>query len=289
MQRRGILGAMAAALTALFGVRSGAAQDTQQLAQWQREAEEARGRALAAFPYRRVTVAGTEALAEWERLRAEGKGWPVIVGDDEGLNAIAEQFSLDDPAVFPVPPDARFAPPPLRSPQQIIEAAAAVKLPEGLRGWMALPEGFEQEDAPEPPVGEWPEPGAFEGPGLTVASDIVTGKPFDRVHIVVLPTQDAAEAPAYLRYGNWNACPPPEVHVAILRLWQAQYGAELVGINQDTMNIRVARRPATREAALVLAREQYLYCEDIVTQGTEALGPLARILMDQKWWFFWWD
>jgi hypothetical protein len=53
--------------------------------------------------------------------------------------------------------------------------------------------------------------------------------------------------------------------------------------------LRVARRPATREAALELAREQYLYCNDIVDQGTGSLSGLAASLTTDDWWFFWWD
>jgi hypothetical protein len=38
-----------------------------------------------------------------------------------------------------------------------------------------------------------------------------------------------------------------------------------------------------------LAREQYLYCGDIVDQGTGTLSRLATALMADDWWYFWWD
>jgi hypothetical protein len=55
------------------------------------------------------------------------------------------------------------------------------------------------------------------------------------------------------------------------------------------MNIRVKSRPPTRKAALELAREQYVYCSDIVEQGAQTLSALAAMLMGSGWWYFWWD
>src|SRR5262249_5046813 len=110
-----------------------------------------------------------------------------------------------------------------------------------------------------------------------------------KVHIAIIPTDDWTTIPAYLNWGGWNACPHPEYHIAALRSWRDRFGAELVGLSFDVMNLRVARRPATREAALELAREQYFYCGDIVDQGTGTLSRLAATLMTDDWWFFWWD
>ncbi len=42
-------------------------------------------------------------------------------------------------------------------------------------------------------------------------------------------------------------------------------------------------------AALGLAREQFLFCSDIVHQGTERLEVLPTALLDADTWFFWWD
>jgi hypothetical protein len=54
----------------------------------------------------------------------------------------------------------------------------------------------------------------------------------------------------------------------------------------DLMNLRVARKPATREEALEAARVQYVYCNDMVDGS---LSALAADLMAHNWWYFWWD
>jgi hypothetical protein len=53
--------------------------------------------------------------------------------------------------------------------------------------------------------------------------------------------------------------------------------------------MRLSCKPATREEALELAREQYFYCNDIVDQGMGSYRRLAAGLMASDWWFFWWD
>jgi hypothetical protein len=55
------------------------------------------------------------------------------------------------------------------------------------------------------------------------------------------------------------------------------------------VDLRVARRPDTREQALELAREHYAYCNDIVDQGEGTLSPLAACLIADERWNFWWD
>jgi hypothetical protein len=126
-------------------------------------------------------------------------------------------------------------------------------------------------------------------PQLTLATESLTGSPLRTAQLVVLPTDDWTTIPAYLNWGNWNGCPAPEYHIAALRPWRDPFGAELIGLSHDVMNIRVKRRPETRNAALDLAREQYVYCSDIVDQGVETLSALAAVLMQSDWWYFWWD
>jgi len=94
------------------------------------------------------------------------------------------------------------------------------------------------------------------------------------------------------RPGGFDARPPRTQKCNVVRVNQPigvwSY-AELVGLSHDVMNVRVQRRPRTREAALELAREQYVYCSDIVDQGVQTLSALAAVLMESDWWYFWWD
>lgn len=275
---------------------------------------EGRRQQLAAIPFERVETTGAQALATWERLKASKRGWPVVIGSDDELERIGEQLVimadqgdavrvLDRASKLVHPRDLQL----LRD-RNIAEGKTMnratlngpdAELPiiiemgtDGSQHQLTPAEvrkRLEDEAASKgPSIGEWPDKPGPAGPGLTIAFDL-EGRPLDRVHILLIPTDEGAAVPAFLRWGGWNDCPGPEYHIAALRSWHERFGAELVGITGDVINLRVARRPATREAALDLAREQYLYCEDIVDQGTETLAPLAATLMQEDWWFFWWD
>ena len=275
---------------------------------------DARRQQLAAIPFERIETTGAQALATWERLKASKRGWPVVIGGDEDLYRIGEQLSImaeegSDPGILDRasklvhPRDLQI----LRDRDSAEGEAmnrATLNGPDdelpvieeiGTDGShhrltpAEIRKQLENQIASKgPPIGEWPDKPVPAGPGLTIAFDL-EGKPLDRVHILLIPTDESAAVPAFLRWGGWNACPAPELHVAALRSWHKRYGAELVGITGDVINLRVTRRPATRDAALALARDQSLYCEDIVDQGTQTLAPLAATLMQDDWWFFWWD
>lgn len=281
MDRRGALGLLGK-LAAVFGLTRASAASAGGGA-----LDEISARMRSAFPYEIVTVPGSRGLAEWEALAKRGHGWPVILGGDEALERVLEGFSMDDQSVFPMPtyPDLPPWPEP-KSPREILVAAEKIEVGAELQ------RRFDEEYGEDPfelEEGEWPAHGSMVHQGPVVTADVLTGQLLDRVHLAIVPTEDPAEVAAFLRWGGWNACPPPEVHVAVHRKWQAEYGAQVVGMSGDVIDMRVTRRPATREEALALAKEQYLYCSDIVLQGTETLEPLAAGLMESDWWYFWWD
>jgi len=77
--------------------------------------------------------------------------------------------------------------------------------------------------------------------------------------------------------------------VAALRSWRDRFGAELVGLSTDCMDLRVARPPQSRADALDLAHDHYVYCFDSVDQGVGTLCGWAALLLGHGWWSFWWD
>lgn len=242
---------------------------------------------FADFPYEIVETSGENALAAWEELKHAGRGAPVVLGENDPDNLL-----------FPFDPKNRAR---LQPVEEILAAAAAITFPEDLYKLRrdqqaeamadlnreALSADFEEEDS-EPPLGDWPAEISY-APSLSVAYHIVTGQFRPKVRIALIPTGDPTAIPAYMHWGNWNDCPPPAYHVAALRAWRDHYGAELIGLDADTINLHVSRKPATRDEALGLAKVQYAYCSDIINQGVGSYRALAAGLMESDWWFFWWD
>ena len=97
------------------------------------------------------------------------------------------------------------------------------------------------------------------------------------------------EVPALLGFGGWNECPESELQVAVLREWQQQYNAVPAAITGDVMEFVVVNRPQTQAESMRLAADQWVFCDDIVSQGTETVRRLATQLWRAPTWFFWWD
>jgi hypothetical protein len=85
--------------------------------------------------------------------------------------------------------------------------------------------------------------------------------------------------------GSCNYDAEPADHVAVLKHWHERYGAELVGLGLDVIELRVPHPPADRAAALSVAEDQYWYCPDLVDQGLETLDALAAVQVAAKRWF----
>lgn len=213
-------------------------------------------------------------MAAWEALKAEGTGYPVLVGNRDDAEMVAESSEMDG-----------------RTVEVILSAAQDYRFPQALfadrdhwaevdgRSWR----GPEME-------GPWPDGGAgVFSPGPALAKDSLSRRYLDEAWIVLLPTDDQATAIAMLGYGGWNECPGPEEHVAAFRSWRERFGFELIGAGKDVIEGRVSRRPSSRQEALELAWEQYAYCPDIVDQGVVQVSVLAAGLMESSWWYFWWD
>jgi hypothetical protein len=282
--------------------------------------EEAVKKAIAEFPYERMEVPGEQALAAWESVQARHGSSAVVVGDEDQFTRIVQGsaqwpggptrrtteqiLEAADRLRHPVDLMTKHSSDMARAHERAVQLMRErpdlrpppeIRLPPDLEAVLGNPRAMSleevlaatvQERGPE--LGEWPtEP--MGAPELTVATETLTGSQLSKVQLVILPTDDWTTIPAYLNWGNWNACPAPEYHVAALRSWRDRFGAELIGLSHDVMNIRVKRRPETREGALDLAREHYAYCSDIVDQGVETLSALAAVLMQSDWWYFWWD
>lgn len=171
---------------------------------------------------------------------------------------------------------------PRRSAQEI--QAASEKL-DVLR-WLES----EAEDDPEYfqfERGEWPREIQRQGPSLR--RELLKDGQNPEVIIGILPVWDKWKIPCLLNYGNWNACPPPEVHAALWKRWWERYRAAPSWIGHGELEFSVLRPVSSKDEALALAREQAFYCPDLVHQVYGTLDGLAASLLGAQNWGFWWD
>ncbi len=167
---------------------------------------------------------------------------------------------------------------------EILEHAATLDAEQ----WLLRGTRVFEDEILEPDLGDWPD-GDHASDEFRIPYDVLSHEPYEVVWLALVPTVIPWQIPAILRYGAWNDCPEPAVHAAAMKYWRTAYGAEVVGMSSDVVEMKVSRPPRSRDAALRLARQQYAYCYDIVEQGTNTLSNLAACLLDGTAWYFWWD
>jgi hypothetical protein len=218
---------------------------------------------------KRIYVTGEKAIEELTRLQLEFTSsglWPILIGDDEELERVEE--GLEDSS---------------ESTSKILAASMAINAEKWFADWVSQdPELYQCED------GAWPnvDPGQI---GIVTHLSISGAKPKKKVAIALLAIDNSFDSFAYLNWGGWNDCPFPEDHCAIHRYWKAKYGSEVASFTGDIKQCIVSNPPRDRNAAMLLAREPYRYCYDIVDQGTGTIAALAASLINAGTWYFWWD
>jgi hypothetical protein len=236
---------------------------------------------------------GSQAIQLWRRLRelvSEIRHWPVLIGDEEDLGVFRSPVQSSDFGATKEIIDRALAIDSVQWFNQKHEEVVDEILEFGGQLYSASAEESlgGREEFRGLPRGPWPRESSAHH-DFEIPIDVLTREPKPQVYIVLAPTMTCWHVPAYLRFGAWNECPGPKEHVALMKFWQQYWDAEVVGITRDVVEMRVGQPPSNRVDALRLAKQQYLYCQDIVDQGTRTMESLAAGLLVGTSWFFWWD
>jgi hypothetical protein len=160
---------------------------------------------IAAFPFERIETSGGLALSTWQQLKTARRGAPVVLGGDDSVSSLVEALQPHFPGYRPAAENPRCRGG-LRHPEGLAsrharDAARARARQEAERQSRRFeaPRQIAPEEARAAQVGlqsmrqaiERMMPGlpATVGsrgeatPGLSVASNDVTGKPLPKVHI----------------------------------------------------------------------------------------------------------
>jgi hypothetical protein len=210
---------------------------------------------------------GQEAVDWWRRLNevADRAGCqPVLMQSADEVRPFVEQGS----------PAQRLAAVDELDPARTLN-------PRGV-SWADL-DAAEQEEF----LDRWPdEPERLDGFRLVWDRE---GRPAP-VIVALVVAEHGWQIPTMLSYGDWNTCPAPAVHGVVLRHWHERYGAELVGLVRDGMELALARPPRTRTDAMALAWEYAMYSLDgMDLYHADDLPDLAACLIDAETLRFWWD
>lgn len=222
---------------------------------------------------KRHRVTGLSALSELSRLRKDSVSRgerAFLIGDAQDLRQIEDRFNSR-------PPD--------------VATSITLAMSLDVEKWFSERRTQLEEDGcefDESLIGRWP--GELYNKGsISLHLDPSTQNAKREVFIGIAPVANSWQIPSAVGYGGWNECPDSVAQSAVARRWSKAYDGEIVGLSFDTIEWEVCKPPTTQAEAMKLAWEQFLFCEDIVTQGIGTINKLAATLLNSPYWFFWWD
>lgn len=219
-----------------------------------------------------------EKIRELSEKLPESRQYPFIIGEKRSLDLLTDFYDEGDDKASAIIAEAQAL-----DARQIFERREKDALP--------IDEEFDREEL----TGIWEYRDSNRDIGLSWEdltnshTNILSRAPLENCLIGIAPTAQSWQVPAFVRFGNWNNCPAPVEHCAILKFWQEKYGAKLVSLTHDVIECSVENPPQTEEECRELAWQQFAYCADIVEQGVGTVGALASGLRDSSYWYFWWD
>jgi hypothetical protein len=74
----------------------------------------------------------------------------------------------------------------------------------------------------------------------------------------------------------------------VLRSWEDRFGARLLEVGLQDIRLLVSRPPQTLEAAQQIAAEHFAFANE-AHQGPRWIGEIARVIVNNPFWDFWWD
>jgi hypothetical protein len=156
-------------------------------------------------------------------------------------------------------------------------------------------DGESQGDLPElRPFGRtWPglAPAADGGRDPDAFADqYVLGHDDGTSRIMLVPVTRSADVLTVLGWqGPLNHTEDLASLSAVLRSWEARFGARLIQLGPDTLDLAVAAPPATAAQAERVAAEHFAFCPDNIVQGPGTISAYAAGLRGRDGWSFWWD
>jgi hypothetical protein len=204
-----------------------------------------------------VGLASRDAMTVWTALRGVAGTthlWPVILGDGFSLAAHADAAAHTSSSVAGT-----------------LSRAGTLDLD----AWLAR--------QPTPAPGE-PIPVAPHEERYQSVLDPVLGMPVLDVAIALLPIDRAADAPAWLAFGNWRGCPEPAVHVAMLRRLEDLAQVELVAITSDRIELRVPSPPTALETRDRLAELLARWDPPAFAQDRATIAMWSSTLVTSRSW-----
>jgi len=155
--------------------------------------------------------------------------------------------------------------------------------------------GFPDDDQPDdvPSSPPWPglaAPGDAQGSPDHFADRYARTLLDDSARLGLVVARRSADALTAIGWFGPNNYHETASISAVVRSWEDRFGARVVGLGLDSLELSVSAPPESSEQALLLAAEHLAICPDNLWNGTESLPSYAKEeLLGEHSWKFWWD
>jgi hypothetical protein len=106
--------------------------------------------------------------------------------------------------------------------------------------------------------------------------------------IGLVPAARPADILARLGWSLANAGITGSELAAVLRSWEDRFGARLFEVGFDAIRLLVSRPPRSLEAARRIAVEHWVFSDEAHI-GLRGIDEIARAIVNNPFWDFWWD
>jgi len=108
--------------------------------------------------------------------------------------------------------------------------------------------------------------------------------------IGLVPARRAADVLPTVGWCGSDQFQTPLPVAAVLRSWEARFGARLLTVGPGAqIRLLVERPPQTTEAAQAIAAEHFAFCDECAGQGLRHIPKITASLVNAPTWTFWWD
>ncbi|WP_436771199.1 DUF4253 domain-containing protein [Yinghuangia sp. YIM S09857] len=132
-----------------------------------------------------------------------------------------------------------------------------------------------------------------DGAAAELVEDLVGSKWFTEPRGGLVDARRSADILTTIGWtGSLNHDNDVAVFASVLRSWEERFGARLVALSFDRLEVAVSAPPCSANEALAVAAEHYAFCPDNVwqaTRRTRTIGHYAATLVNAQRWSFWWD
>ena len=183
--------------------------------------------------------------------------------------------------------------------------AQDVSLIDSMSAQAVLAAGWDMgEDYLDPDLADERAPFGAEFPGLAPAEERRLPEAMLREAVAaegpaflgLVAARRPADIPAVVGWSMFGSDMPWSPHArsleiaAVLRSWEARFGARPLRIGSDSiLRVLVERPPGTLEAAAGVAAEHFAFADQCADGSAYTVRDLAELLVGEPVWQFWWD